>query len=124
MLDFTLTINGVDFTGMVERDSYSTGRIPVFSETVTTMDGVDHVALVRHKGTIRFEFNPQTTTQTAVACNALMSQPCAVYYYDLQTNAYRTATMRLDEMSAEYLSRCLSRGLRWNQMDEIELTEL
>lgn len=124
MLDYTLTINGVDFASMIERDSYSTGRVPVFSETVTTMDGVDHVALVRHKGTIRFEFNPQTAAQTATAFQALMTQPCTVYYFCLQTNAYRQATMRLSEMSAAYLSRCLARGLRWNQIDEIELTEL
>lgn len=124
MLDYTLTINGVNFTAMVERDSYQTARIPVFSESVTTMDGVDHVALLRNKSSLTFEFNPQTTAQTKTACDALMAQPCTVYFFNIQSNAYKTASMTLDEQSAQYLSRCLSRGLHWNQLDPITLTEL
>ena len=124
MLDYTLTINGVNFTAMVERDSYHTARIPVFSESVTTMDGVDHVALLRNKSSLTFEFNPQTTAQTKTAYDALTAQPCTVYFFNIQSNAYKTANMKLDEQSAQYLSRCLSRGLRWNQMDPITLTEL
>jgi hypothetical protein len=124
MLDYTLTINGVNFTAMVERDSYRTAKIPVFSESVTTMDGVDHVALLRNKSSLTFEFNPQTTAQTKTAYDALTAQPCTVYFFNIQSNAYKTANMKLDEQSAQYLSRCLSRGLRWNQMDPITLTEL
>ena len=124
MLDYTLTINGVDFTEMVERDSYKTDTVPVFSERFTTMNGVDHTALIRNKKTISFEFNPQTAGQTKIACDALLTQPCTVRYFNLQSNTYENASMTLDEQSAQYLSRCLSRGLRWNQMDPITLTEL
>lgn len=124
MLDYTLTINSTDFTAMVERDSYKTDTVPVFSERITTMDGVDHVALIRNKSSLTFEFNPQTTTQTKTACDALLTQPCTVYFYNIQSNAYKTADMTLDGQSAQYLSRCLSRGLHWNQMQSITLTEL
>lgn len=124
MLDYTLTINGVDFTAMVERDSYKTAKIPVFSETVTTMDGVDHLVLLRHKGSCSFEFNPQTAAQTKIACDALLTKPCTVRYFNLQSNTYENASMTLDEQSAQFLSRCLSRGFRWNQMEPITLTEL
>ena len=124
MLDYTLTINGVNFTSMVERDSYQTDTIPIYTERITTMDGVDHVALIRNKSTLTFEFNPQTTAQTKTACDALLSQPCTVYFFNIQSNAYETAEMTIDGQSAQYLSRCLSRGLHWNQMQSITLTEL
>lgn len=124
MLDYTLTINGVDFTKMVERDSYETRKIPVYSDSVTTMDGVTHVVLLRNKGEVSFEFNPQNSTDTASACAALLSMPCLVRYYNLQTQSYEFANMVIDEQSAQYLSRCLYRGERWSQMDSITLTEL
>lgn len=124
MLDYTLTINGVDFTGMVERDSYVTSKIPVYSDSVVTMDGITHLALIRNKGEITFEFNPQNATDTQAACAALLSIPCVVDYFSLQTQAYERANMSIDQQSAQYLSRCLFRGERWNQMTSITLTEL
>lgn len=124
MLDYTLTINGVDFTSMVERDSYKTSKIPVYSDSIMTMDGITHVALLRNKGEISFDVNPQNATDTASACAALLTIPCAVRYFDLQTQAYVNANMVIDQQSAQYLSRCLYRGERWNQMESITLTEL
>lgn len=124
MLDYTLTINGVDFTSMVERDSYRTSKIPVYSESIMTMDGVTHVALLRNKGEISFDLNPQNATDTASACTALLIMPCVVRYYDIQTQAYVNATMVIDQQTAQYLSRCLYKGERWNQMESITLTEL
>lgn len=124
MLDYTLTINGVDFTSMVERDSYQTRKIPVYSDSVTTLDGVTHVVLIRNKGEIEFEFNPQNAEKTAEACYALLMMPCEVYYFDLLTQDYVYANMVIDQQSAQYLSRCLYRGEKWNQMESIVLTEL
>lgn len=124
MLDYSLRINGVDFTSLVERDSYRTNKIPVYSDSIVTMDGITHVALIRNKSEITFSFNPQNAQNTAMACNALLSMPCEVYFYDLQSQAYAVATMMIDGQSAQYLSRCLYRGERWSQMDSITLTEL
>lgn len=124
MLDYTLTINGVDFTSMVERDSYQTRKIPVYSDSVTTLDGVTHVVLIRNKGEIEFDFNPQNAEKTAEACSALLMMPCEVYYFDLLTQDYVYANMVIDQQSAQYLSRCLYRGEKWNQMESIVLTEL
>lgn len=124
MLDYTLTINAVSFTNLIERDSYKTQKIPVFTNAITTMDGVDHVALVRHKNVISFSLNPQDAAQTAAACAALLTQPCTVNFFSLQSQSYVTARMILDGQSANYLSRCMYQGLRWNQIEEITLTEL
>ena len=124
MLDYTLTINGVDFTTLVERDSYQTAKIPVYSDSIVTMDGITHVALLRNKGEIRFEFNPQNATDTAAACAALLNMPCRVNYFNIQEQEYQDADMTVDQQTAQYLSRCLYRGERWNQMASVTLTEL
>lgn len=124
MLDYTLTINGTDFTGMIERDSYSTKKVAVFSEAVVTMDGVTHLSLIRNKAEISFKLNPQTASDTATASAALLSMPCEVYYFNLQDQQYEYANAVIDAQSATYLSRCLQGNLRWNQIDAVTLTEL
>ena len=124
MLDYTLTINGVNFTDKIERDSYMTKKIPVYSDSIVTMDGITHVTNLRNKSEISFSLNPQNATDTATLCTALLTMPCEVYYFSLQTQAYELKNMMIDSQSAEYLSRCLYRGQRWNQMDSITLTEL
>lgn len=124
MLDYTLTINGTDFTNYVERDSYTTAKVPVYTSEVVTLDGVSHYVNLRNKNRITFELNPVNATKTATLCNALLVQPCTVYFYSLQTQSYVTATMSLDSHSAEYLSRCLYQGKAWNQLAAITLTQL
>jgi hypothetical protein len=124
MLDYTLTINGVDFTDKIERDSYTTKKIPVYSQSIVTMDGITHVTNLRNKSEISFSLNPQNATDTATLCTALLTMPCEVYCFSLQTQVYELKNMMIDSQSAEYLSRCLYRGERWNQMDSITLTEL
>lgn len=124
MLDYTLTINGTDFTKYVERDSYSTAMVPVYTSEVVTLDGISHYVNLRNKNTVTFSFNPMNAAKTGLLSNALMIQPCTVYFYSLQTQSYTTATMSLDRHSAEYLSRCLYKGTAWNQLAQITLTEL
>ena len=124
MLDYTLRINGVDFTQYVERDSFQTRKIPVYSESVVTLDGVTHVALLRNKGEITFEFNPQNADTMTECATALLSQPCEVYYWSLQTQRYETVYMTINQQAAQYLSRCLYRGQRWSQAESVTLTEL
>lgn len=124
MLNYTLTVNSVDITSFIERDSYRTSKTPVYSTSVTTMDGVTHVVNLRNKGEVSFALNPQNATDTATICQALLPQPCEVYYFNLQTQAYELANMTLDSQSAEYLSYCLFKNQNWNQLAEITLTEL
>ena len=124
MLDYTLTINNTALKNYIERDSYKTAKIPVYSDAVTTMDGVTHVALIRTRNEISFTFNPMNGTTTSTVCTALLTQPCTVYFYSLQDQAYATATMQLSQHSADYLSRCLYSNTNWNQLGQITLTEL
>lgn len=124
MLDYSLTINNVDFTKYVRYDSYETKKIPVFSEEVVTMDGVKHVSVIRYRGQVTFTLNPQNSTNTGTLVAVLLSHPLSVRYYNLQTQMYEDATMMLDEVSAEYLVKCKFQGQNWSQTDVITLEEL
>lgn len=117
-------VNGVDFSRFVERDSYATSLEPVYAETIQTMDGVNHTALLRTRGSIRLRFNPQTDSDTAALCSALLAAPCEVQYRCLQRDVDVTALMCVDTISAQFLSRCLYLGDEWNQIESITLTEL
>ena len=124
MSKYTFLVNSHDYTDLVERDSYRTTLYPVFGETVQTLDGVGHTALLRLRGELSVKLNPQTDAVAASLCADLLSVPCEVQYHCLQRNANVTAQMTLDSVSALYLSRCLYCGQKWNDIDSITLTEL
>ena len=124
MSKYTFTVNSHDYTNLVERDSYRTSVSPVYGETIKTLDGVGHTALLRLKGELSVKLNPQTDAVAASLCADLLSSPCEVQYHCLQRNATVTAQMTLDSVSALFLSRCLYCGEKWNDIDEITLTEL
>lgn len=124
MLNYTLTINNTDLTSYVKFDSYATSMSTVYSSPIVTMDGVTHVRKIRSKSTVSFELNPQDAATTKIIAETLLNQPCSVYYFNLQTQTYETANMMMDDQSAEYLALCEAKGLNWNQMSPIELTEL
>lgn len=123
-IKYTLIINGFDATEMVERDSYSTSLFPVSVPMITTMDGVDHTRIIRYKARLNVSLNPQTAEQAAALTAALMVSPMEVQFHCLQRDTDITAKMILDEISADYLSRCLAFGKKWIQPDDLTFTEL
>ena len=56
--NYTVIVNGEDITSMIEVDSYSTALVPVYGGSVTTMDGVEHVSVLRNRGKLSFSVNP------------------------------------------------------------------
>lgn len=124
MAKYRLEINGVDFSDMVEIDSYSTSRTAVYSEKVTTMDGVDHVVPLRHRGTLTVGLNPQTSANTVRLCNALTASRLDVIYHCLQRDVDVSAQMVLDSISSQHLGRVKYLGQRWNETSPITLQEL
>ncbi len=121
---YPLEINGVDFSQMVERDSYNTSVQKVYSKTVTTLDGVDHVAPLRDRGLLTVKFNPQTAANTAKLCAALLESPLVIRYHCLQRNADVHANMIIDSVSSRFLSRVLYAGQEWNETESIKFKEL
>ena len=124
MLDYTLTVNGTDLTNYVLYDSYSTNKTPVYANSVTTLDGVEHTALIRTRGSLTFQLNPQNATITQTIASSLLTQPCSVHYFSLQTQQYEDDTMKLTDQSADYLVKCKFLGQKWNQINTITLVEL
>ena len=124
MSKYTFTVNSHDYSDFVERDSYVTSLEPVYGETIQTIDGVGHTALLRLRGALSLKLNPKTAADTAAICTDLLASPCEVQYHCLQRNAAVTALMTVDTITATYLSRCLYLGKAWNEIDEISLTEL
>ncbi len=122
--NYTVNINGVDVTSMIEIDSYSTALIPVYGGSVTTMDGVEHVSVLRNKGKISFSVNPLTDTQTAQLTYALQPAVVEVKYHCLQRNTTIIATMRIDGITAQHLGRVRFAGRKWNEIAGITLMEL
>lgn len=121
---YPVDINGVSFGQMVECDSYVTSVQKVYSETITTMDGVDHVVVIRTRGTLTVKFNPQTDANTAKLCTALLSSPLQVRYHCLQRNVDVYANMIIDGVTSQYLSRVLYMGQKWNETESITFKEL
>lgn len=123
-VDYVLKVNGVDFGRMVEIDSYHTSLEPVYGDSVTTMDGVEHIAVIRYRGAVEFTLNPQTDTASEKAFAALLKSPLEVYYHCLQRNADVIASMKLDSISAQHLGRARFCGRKWNEIPPITLMEL
>lgn len=119
-----LIVNGLDITNWIEIDSYETSLSPVYGDSVTTMDGVDHVAVTRYKGTVTVSLNPLTLDRTAQLCNALLSGAINAQYYCLQRNHEVFANMRIDGVSAQHLGRVRFGHKKWNEIPPITLTEL
>lgn len=123
-IDYAFSINGKDFSQMVERDSYETTVTPIYSSALTTMDGVDHLVKVRDRGSVAAGLNPQSEADVADICDTLLAGPVEVFYHCLVRNMDRYATMIVDSLTARNLSRCRARGLKWHEVGTITLTEL
>nr|DAO94564.1 MAG TPA: hypothetical protein [Caudoviricetes sp.] len=124
MISFKFKAAGVDLAPYVERDSYTTAVQPVFTETVTTMDGVDHDKLLRLRGSVTVKLNPQSAGNAAKISAALLGHPVEVEYFCLQRQAVVVASMRAPAQTAQFLSRCLAGGQQWSQAESITLKEM
>lgn len=100
MTPYTFIVNGTSFASLVKKYSYQTDRIPVETERITTMDGVDHVSVKRYKGVLRVDINPQEETQFKTFCDALDSGILTVQYRCLQTKTDVTQYMTVSGMPA------------------------
>lgn len=98
MIPYTFEINDVDFASLVKKYSYSTDRIPVESQRVTTMDGVDHVAVIRYRGVLTLQINPQDETTFKTFCEEVAAGVLKVKYRCLQTKTDVTQYMTVSGM--------------------------
>lgn len=107
----TFKINNIDCSGYITRYGYGTTYNPVFSESVVTMDGVEHVTVKRYKGTLTVTLRPLTGTQWATLSALLATGILTVQYTCIQRNTDVTASMKLDNISADMVLKNATRTL-------------
>lgn len=124
MVRYTVKINGYDISDIIERDSYHTEWFPVVSQKLTTMDGVDHVAVKRHKGSLHFKLNPITVERLNDLTEALETLPAAVQYFNMQKGIILYSNMMTETNAGDFLSRCKYNGQDWVDTGEFDFEEL
>ena len=116
--------NGEDISRMVDFSQYRTSVEPVYSDTITTLDKVDHFYLVRVRGILPLAFNSLTAADTAKLCALLLNAPAEMEYHCMQRHKTVKARMRLDSLSSRKLHRVMLGNQAWAETDGITLTEL
>lgn len=96
----TFKIDGTDFSGYLTKYGYSTTYTPVYSDSVQTMDGVEHVVVIRYKGTLTVTIRPLTGAEWETLSAALATGILNIQYTNIQLNEDVDAEMRLDDMGA------------------------
>lgn len=121
MTDLALTINGVNFSGYVQKGEYTTNLVPVVGAKYTDLDKVDHTTVVRHRGSVTVTFNPMGPSAVASLFAALEDCPCQVTYWSFQRGQNVTQSMmpELDEIQDAKLR---SSG-HWVRSFSLTLTE-
>ena len=110
----TFKIATVDYSTYLTKYGYQVKEIPVFSESVQTMDGVEHVAVIRYKKALTVTIRPLTATEWATFFTALSTGILSITFTGPQANTDLTANMRLDEASTDLALINTSRTLYAN----------
>lgn len=107
---YTCTINNTDFKTKVQRYSYETSYEPVYSDTITTMDGIDHTVITRWRHGLSVVINPMSEAELATLQSSLGSANIAtVTFSSLQLGVDVTCNMRLEPSSAALVLKNASR---------------
>lgn len=107
---YTFTVNNVDLKTKVQRYSYETTYEPVYSDTITTMDRIDHTVIARWRHGISVTINPMSESDLTTLQNALVAANVAVVKFSsLQLGVDVTCNMRLDPSSAALVLKNASR---------------
>ena len=107
---YTFKINNTDFAARVFRYGYKTSYDPVYSETVTTMDKVDHVVIIRWKHGLKVTLNPMSEADMKSLNTALASSSVpSITFSSLQLEANVTCNMTLTPEAAALVLKNSSR---------------
>lgn len=116
---YTFKINGTDFATKVQRYSYSTSYTPVYTDNITTMDGVDHAVIKRWRHGLSVVLNPMSETDLATLQTALQNSTIAsVQFSSLQLGVDVTCNMILNTEASTLVLKNASRRV----LSELPLT--
>ena len=116
-----------DLGQYIDRDSVSMSVAPRVTRSITTLDGREHVASFGQRQSLTFTFNPMTYADaTDIVTKMITAAAFKVSFRSLMPSDSNDGyfDMRLDEMSAEYLSRCKFGNANFYQFDSITLVQL
>ena len=107
---YTLKINNTDFSTKVQKYSYKTSYSPVYSDSVSTMDKIDHSVICRWRHSLEFTLNPMSEADLHALHTALsLANITSVKFTSLQLNDDVTCNMVLDMDAAEMVLKNASR---------------
>lgn len=92
MIDVTFLVNDVDLSGYLS--TYTVNIEREAHETITTMDGTEHVTEFR-RPTITFSFRPLTDLESSLVYSCLSSGRIPVTYTNPSFNADASDTFRV-----------------------------
>lgn len=116
---YTFKVNSTNLASYVERYSYSTAKIPVYSDTVTTLDGVDHAVIIRWKHQLTVTLNPMSEATLATVQAALGNATVAsVQFASLQDGSVVTKNMRITPSASVLALKNATRRV----LDKVTLT--
>lgn len=99
MNKYLFTVNGKDFSDMVEKYGYETALIPVFSRSVMTLDKVEHTKLVRRRGQLTVMLNPVSEQRIKALSEELSSMPVKIGYHNFQLGQDVVQEMKTEAIS-------------------------
>lgn len=94
----TFKINGADFSHLVSKYGYATGKKPVIAKSVTDLSGVTREVVRRWRSTLSVTLNPLTSKQAKEISGELARQGVTVTYFDIQKGCDVTEKMKCVEI--------------------------
>lgn len=116
---YTFKVNNTDYSGYVLRYGYQTSYTPVYSDTVTTMDKVDHAVVMRWRHALSLKLRPLSEAELSALQSSLGGSTVAsIKFSSLQLANDVTCNMMMDPSSAALVLKNNSRRV----LGEISLT--
>lgn len=122
MTKYLFTVNGKDFSDLVEKYGYETALIPVFTRSITTLDKVEHTKMVRQRGQLNLQLNPVMEQRIKELTAELSSMPVEIGYHNFQLGQDVIQTMKTEGIRSGIALITQSRD--WLTIDSITFDEL
>lgn len=93
MINLPFKINGKDFSHLVHKYGYKTGRVPVIAKTITDLGGTDHEFISRWRSTLTVTLNASTEAKAIELATELMQREINITYHNFQLGQTVTESM-------------------------------
>ncbi len=108
---YTFKIDGVDFSDIITKYGYRTAYEPIYTDRITTLDGVDHTAIIRWRNGLTIPVRPLERPRLIQLTNKLREGIPTITFTSLQQGTDVTARMTMDDYTLELLLQNASRLL-------------